>query len=110
MNDSKFRITQAMYSIGDLVHHKLFDYRGVIVDIDPYFQLTDEWYETVARSKPPKNEPWYHVLVHDAMNSTYVAEQNLESDPSGETINHPMTDKFFTSLRNGRYVNNEKVN
>jgi len=110
MSDSKFRITQARYSIGDLVHHKLFDYRGVIVDIDPYFQLTDEWYETVARSKPPKNKPWYHVLVHDAINSTYVAEQNLESDPSGEIINHPMTDKFFTDLRNGRYVNNEKVN
>jgi len=110
MNKSKFRITQARYSIGDLVHHKLFDYRGVIVDIDPDFQLTDEWYDMVARSRPPKNEPWYHVLVHEATNSTYVAEQNLEPDPSGEIINHPMTGEFFTDLRNGRYFNDEKIN
>ncbi|MEH6534596.1 MAG: heat shock protein HspQ, partial [Photobacterium frigidiphilum] len=82
MKESKFKITMAKYSIGDLVHHNLFDYRGVIVDIDPHFQLTDEWYETVARSRPPKNEPWYHVLVHESTNSTYVAEQNLEPDPS----------------------------
>ncbi len=109
MDKSKFNITKAKYSVGDLVHHKLFDYRGVIVDIDPCFQLTDEWYEMVARSKPPKNEPWYHVLVHDATNSTYVAEQNMEPDPSGKTINHPMIKKLFTDLRNGRYINDEQV-
>jgi len=110
MDTSKFRITEAKYSIGDLVHHKLFDYRGVIVDIDPDFQLTDEWYDMVARSRPPRNEPWYHVLVHEAENSTYVAEQNLEPDQSGKTISHPMVEKFFTDLRNGRYINDEKVN
>jgi heat shock protein HspQ len=110
MKESKFKITMAKYSIGDLVHHKLFDYRGVIVDIDPHFQLTDEWYETVARSRPPKNEPWYHMLVHESTNSTYVAEQNLEPDPSGKKIIHPMVEKFFTGLRNGRYINAEKVN
>jgi len=110
MKESKFKITMAKYSIGDLVHHKLFDYQGVIVDIDPHFQLTDEWYETVARSRPPKNEPWYHVLVHESTNSTYVAEQNLEPDPSGKKIIHPMIETFFTGLRNGRYINAEKVN
>ena len=110
MNKPKFDIPKAKYSIGDLIHHKLFDYRGVIVDIDPYFQLTDEWYDVVAHSRPPKNKPWYHVLVHDATNSTYVAEQNLAPDSSGKRINNPMTDKFFTELVDGRYINNEKVN
>ncbi len=110
MNESKFKVIRTKYSIGDLVRHKLFDYRGVIVDIDPYFQLTDEWYEMVARSRPPKNEPWYHVLVHETINSTYVAEQNLEPDPSGKEIHHPMIKSFFTDLRNGRYVSDEKVN
>ena len=110
MNESKLTITSSRYSIGDLVHHKLFDYRGVIVDIDPYFHLTDEWYDAVAKSRPPKNEPWYHVLVHEAVNSTYVAEQNLEPDPSGRKINHPMTGKLFTEFRNGRYISDEKIN
>ena len=110
MSKSKFEITETKYSIGDLVRHKLFDYRGVIVDIDPSFQLTEEWYEMVARSRPPKDEPWYHVLVHDATNSTYVAEKNLEPDSSGQKINHPMTNRFFTDLRDGRYFNDEKIN
>ena len=110
MNGSKFKITRSRYSIGDLVHHNLFDYRGVIVDIDPHFQLTYEWYDAVAKSRPPKNEPWYHVLVHEATNSTYVAEQNLEPDPSGKEINHPMTRKLFIDFRNGRYINDEKIN
>ena len=110
MNKSKSQITNARYSIGDIVHHKLFDYRGVIVDVDPDFQLTEEWYDTVARSRPPKDEPWYHLLVHDAANSTYVAEQNLEPDNSGKEINHPMLVRFFTELKNGRYINDEKIN
>ncbi|HIF18487.1 MAG TPA: heat shock protein HspQ [Cycloclasticus sp.] len=105
------RITSnAKYSIGQLVLHKLFNYRGVIVDIDPNFQLTDEWYEAVARSRPPKNEPWYHVLVHNAIHTTYVAEQNLSSDLSGEKINNPMLKDFFTELKSGQYINDEKIN
>ena len=110
MSKSNLKITEVKYSIGELVHHKLFGYRGVIIDIDPHFLLTDEWYELVARSRPPKNEPWYHVLVHEATNATYVAEQNLEPDSSGQKINHPMTKAFFTDLRDGRYFNDDKIN
>ena len=110
MKQSKVKITTAKHSIGDLVHHKLFGYRGVIVDIDPCFQLTDEWYDAVARSRPPKNEPWYHVLVHQSSHSTYVAEQNLDADSSTEKIDHPMVELFFYELRDGRYISNEKVN
>lgn len=104
------KITSAKFSIGDLIHHRLFDYRGVIVDVDQKFQATDEWYEQVARSRPSKNKPWYHVLVHESTHSTYVAEQNLEADDSLELINHPMLDRFFSKLDNGRYIRNEPVN
>jgi len=104
VGESNLKITTAKYSVGDLIHHKLFDYRGVIVDVDASFQSTDEWYATVARSRPPKDEPWYHVLVDKSDNSTYVAEQNLEPDPSAKRIDHPMIDEFFTELLNGRYV------
>lgn len=102
--------TKASFSVGDLVHHKLFDYRGVVVDVDPQFMLSDEWYETVAVSRPPKHEPWYRILVHNATHDTYVAERNLEPDPSGEPIQHPMVDLQFAAFRNGKYISAIKAN
>jgi len=103
-------IARAKFSIGDLIHHRLFDYRGVIVDVDQVFQATEEWYEQVARSRPPKDKPWYHVLVHGSVHVTYVAEQNLESDKGLEPINHPMLGNFFSKLKDGKYIRNEPVN
>lgn len=97
------RIKQANWHIGQLVHHKLFDYRGVIYDVDPVFMLSDEWYEQVAKSRPPKDEPWYRVLVNDSDQETYVAERNLEADNSGEEVNHPEVDSYFAGFENGQY-------
>ena len=97
-------ITQVKFCIGELVHHRLFDYRGVIVDVDQNFQATEEWYEVVAKSRPPKNKPWYHVLVHHSDHSTYVAEQNLETDAAMEPIHHPMLEHFFSGFDQGRYL------
>ena len=73
---------KAKYCIGQLIQHKLFDYRGIILGVDLEFNSTDEWYEMVAKSRPPKNEPWYHVLVHQKGHQTCVAEQNLQPDPA----------------------------
>ena len=73
---------KAKYCIGQLIQHKLFDYRGIILGVDLEFKSTDEWYEAVAKSSPPKNETWYHVLVHQKGHQTYVAEQNLQLDPA----------------------------
>ncbi|MEX2468209.1 MAG: heat shock protein HspQ [Pseudohongiellaceae bacterium] len=95
--------SQAKFSVGDLVHHKLFDYRGVIVDLDPHFMLPEDWYEQMARSRPPKDQPWYRVLVHEAMHETYVAEGNLAADTSTEPILHPRVDEFFVAFSGGRY-------
>lgn len=100
----------AIFSVGDLVHHKLFDYRGVIVDVDPRMMLSDEWYETVARSRPPKDKPWYRVLVHNATHETYVAERNLEADKSREPIHHPLVDAFFAGFSDGRYQMANRTN
>jgi heat shock protein HspQ len=101
---------RARFSVGELIHHKLFDYRGVVVDVDPHFMLTEEWYQNVAGSRPPKDKPWYHVLVHDATHNTYVAERNLEPDTSAEPIRHPLVDLRFTSFENGRYLTSRKAN
>ena len=64
------QIKRSKFSIGDLNHHRLFDYRGVIIYVDPTFQSMEEWDEAVARSRPPKDKPWYHVLVHGATHAT----------------------------------------
>ena len=101
---------QAKFSIGQCVYHRLFGYRGVIVDVDPEFLGLDEWYEQVAKSRPPKDEPWYHVLVHDAYSETYVAEQNLVDDNTDEPINHPLLDEFFVNFDRGSYQSGRHIN
>ena len=103
-------INRAKFDVGDLIHHRLFDYRGVIIDVDPNFQASEEWYETVARSRPPKDKPWYHVLVDGATHTTYVAERNLEPDERESPIEHPMLEQFFSRFENGRYVRNDQAN
>lgn len=101
---------RAEFNVGDLVHHKRFDYRGVIVDVDPVFQSTEEWYEAVAKSRPPKDKPWYHVLVDGTDQTTYVAERHLEPDDSEDPIRHPLIGHFFSRLENGKYIRGEKAN
>ncbi|MBR9909707.1 MAG: heat shock protein HspQ [Gammaproteobacteria bacterium] len=103
-------INRAKFAVGDLVHHRLFDYRGVVVDIDPGFQASEEWYQAVAKSRPPRDQPWYHVLVHGAVHTTYVAERNLEHDTLGEPITHPLLAQFFSRFENGHYVREGRIN
>jgi len=90
------RLLQAKFHIGQVIRHRLFNYQGAVVDIDPMFLGSDAWYDQVARSRPPKDKPWYRVLVHEAEHQTYVAERNLEPDPSGDPIRHPLLTAFFT--------------
>jgi heat shock protein HspQ len=101
---------QAKFSIGQCIQHRLFDYRGVIVDVDPEFLGMDEWYEQVARSRPPKDEPWYRVLVHDSGHETYVAERNLRQDGSNEPVNHPLLHEFLYGFEHGHYQSNRYIN
>lgn len=101
---------QAIATVGQVVRHKLFDYRGVVVDVDPVFMQSEQWYDAVARSRPPKDEPWYRVLVHDSDQQTYVAQRNLVPDPSGEPVNHPRLGEFFARFEYGRYVPAQRHN
>ena len=101
---------EAKFGLGQLVQHQLFGYRGVVVDVDASFQLTDEWYDQMARSRPPRDQPWYHVLVHDAEHSTYVAQRNLAADESGEPINHPLVPELFDGFHAGRYAAARRLN
>lgn len=98
------------FAIGEIIHHIKFDYRGVVVDVDPEFNSTEEWYEKVALSKPPKDKPWYYVLVDGATHQTYVAERNLESDDTGQPIDHPLVPEFFNGIKDGVYVMRQASN
>ena len=73
-------VSKCKFVFGQQIHHKLFDYCGVIVAVDPCYMGDDQWYEMVARSRPPKEKPWYHVKKTDGRH-TYVAERNLASNP-----------------------------
>ena len=92
------------FSIGDIIHHHRFDYRGVIYDVDATFQGTEEWYNQMAKSKPLRDRPWYHVLVDQSVSMTYVAERNLEADSSFTPIEHPLVDQYFSQFKNGKYI------
>ncbi|MGR9071482.1 MAG: heat shock protein HspQ [Gammaproteobacteria bacterium] len=95
---------EAKFCIGQIVHHQLFDYRGVIVDVDFKFSGSEKWYEEVARSRPPKDRPWYHVLVDNAIHQTYVAERNLEISENKSPIHHPRLDEYFSGVEGGYYI------
>jgi len=98
------------FTIGQVVHHKIFDYRGVVVDVDPVFNSSEEWYENVALTKPPKDKPWYYVLVDGATHQTYVSERNLEPDESSKPIDHPLVGEFFNGVKDGIYVMRHRAN
>ena len=92
MSASKLSIPFARYGIGDVVRHRLFDFRGVIFDVDPVFANSEEWYEAIPEAmRPAKDQPFYHLLAENAESSyiAYVSQQNLLADDEGEPIDHP---------------------
>lgn len=99
----------AKFFVGQIVHHKKFNYRGAVFDVDATFQGSDEWYVLVARSRPPKDQPWYHVLVDGSGPTTYVAERHLEPDADGTPITHPLVVKLCGEFLDGRYVAKNQV-
>lgn len=100
----------AKFAVGQPVYHKLFNYRAVIVDVDPEFRGSDDWYAKMAPSRPPKDRPWYHVLVHGAGTRCYVAERNLDADRSGDPIVHPELDSYFVGFTEGAYILRQRGN
>lgn len=103
-------MSKANYDIGQVIHHRLFDYRGVIVDVDPSFEGSDEWYEQMALSRPPRNAPWYHVLVDGSDIQTYVAERNLVAETEFAPVSHPLLENYFEGFDDGHYSLRRKAN
>jgi len=94
------------FGVGQLVRHTRFDYRGVVFDVDEVFRGSDAWYEQVARSRPPRDRPWYHVIVHGSDHTTYVADRHLEPDLSAAPVESPLVARVFERFdpETGRYL------
>ena len=100
-------IAHAQFSIGEVVRHRLFDFRGVIFDVDPGFANTDEWYEAIPEAvRPRKDQPFYHLLAENMESSyvAYVSQQNLVPDETDEPIDHPAIPGLFNDFADGRYA------
>lgn len=96
----------AKFRIGQLVKHRLFPFRGVIFDVDPEFNNTEQWYQSIpAEIRPRKDQPFYHLLAEneETYYEAYVSEQNLLPDESGEPVGHPQVAKLFGQLRDNSY-------
>ena len=96
----------AKFSIGDVVKHKHFNFRGVIYDVDFEFNNSEEWYESIPKEvRPKKNQPFYHLLAenNEITYEAYVSEQNLISDDSDEPIKHPLIEEIFTGKKGSGY-------
>src|SRR3954449_12315761 len=103
----KIDIPLARFAIGDVVRHRLFDFRGVIFDVDPVFANSEEWYQAIPEDvRPSKDQPFYHLLAENAESSyvAYVSQQNLEHDETDEPIDHPAIDGIFDGYHEGRYT------
>lgn len=96
----------AKFSIGQVVKHRIYPFRGVIFDVDPTFNNTDEWWDSIPPDvRPKKDQPFYHLLAENSETTyeAYVSEQNLLVDDSGEPIRHPDVDDLFGGVKDGLY-------
>jgi len=100
------RHCEARFGIGDIVRHRLFDFRGVVFDIDPVFANSEEWYEAIPKDlRPNRDQPFYHLLAEndDSSYVAYVSQQNLLQDADGGPIDHPSVEQLFEDFEDGRY-------
>jgi len=96
----------AKFNIGQIVKHRVYPFRGVIFDVDPTFDNTEEWWSSIPEEiRPVKDQPFYHVLAENEETEyiAYVSEQNLLEDQTGEPVRHPQVEEFFGELKNGVY-------
>ena len=97
----------AKFSIGTIVKHKYFDFRGVIYDVDFEFNNSEEWYQSIPKDvRPKKDQPFYHLLAesNDVTYEAYVSEQNLLTDNSKQPVKHPLINEIFVGKKGANYL------
>ena len=104
--ETKPAVREAKFTIGQVVKHRVFSFRGVIFDVDPEFANTEEWWQAIPEDvRPRKDQPFYHLLAENEDSSyvAYVSEQNLVPDDTGQPVGHPQAAMMFESFREGHY-------
>jgi heat shock protein HspQ len=100
-------VSHARFSIGDVVIHRKFGFRGVVFDIDPVFANSEEWYNAIPEDmRPRRDQPFYHLLAENGEGSyiAYVSQQNLLEDDSNEPVDHPAISGLFGTYSKGKYM------
>ena len=100
-------VVETNFSIGQVVKHKFLDFRGVIFDVDPEFNNTEEWYQSIpSQIRPSKDQPFYHVFAEneEIFYIAYVSEQNLIDDVESGPANHPDIKKIFSHFDGNAYI------
>ena len=108
MND---KARTAKFTIRQVVRHRTFPFRGVVFDVDPVFDNTEDWWNAIPEERrPTKDQPYYHLLAENAETEyiAYVSEQNLLPDESGEPLRHPQLSDFFTGRDGDIYVSRSR--
>jgi heat shock protein HspQ len=96
----------ALFTLGDVVRHRLFDFRGVVFDVDPEFANSEEWYDSIPEEmRPSRNQPFYHLFAENEESSyvAYVSQQNLVRDAESGPVSHPGIEAMFDDFTGERY-------
>ena len=100
------------FNIGDIVKHRIYPFRGVIVDVDPEFSNTEEWYQSIpAEIRPSRKQPYYHLMAEntETFYTAYVSQQNLVDDGKNGPLEHPDLDEIFNGMDKGKYLLKNEV-
>ena len=95
-----------LFNIGDIVKHRIYPFRGVIVDVDPEFSNTEEWYQSIpAEIRPSRQQPYYHLMAEntETFYTAYVSQQNLVGDGENGPLEHPDLEEIFSGMNHGKY-------
>jgi len=97
---------EPLFNIGDIVKHRIYPFRGVIIDVDPEFSNTEEWYQSIpAEIRPSRNQPYYHLMAEntETFYTAYVSQQNLVKDGENGPLEHPDLEEMFSGIDKGKY-------
>ena len=100
-------VKDPLFNIGDIVKHRIYPFRGVIIDVDAEFSNTEEWYQSIpAEIRPSRKQPYYHLMAENSETfySAYVSQQNLVNDGVNGPLEHPDLEEIFNGIDEGKYL------